>query len=124
MKIFLDTNIIFSAILFPGSMPDKALQKALQPPYEAITCDYVIDELRRNVAKKFPQKLDALDHFLAVLATNITIIKVSYDTEDESLNIRDDNDKPVLKAAIQSGSDILITGDKDFLDLGLEILKS
>ena len=27
MKVFLDTNILFSAILFPGSIPDKALQK-------------------------------------------------------------------------------------------------
>ena len=123
MKVFLDTNILFSAILFPGSIPDKALQKALQFPYEAITCDYVIDELRRNIAKKFPQKLDALDRFLVVLATNITIIKVSYDTKDTSLNVRDDNDKPVLRAALQSGSDILITGDKDFLDSEIKIPK-
>ncbi len=27
MKVFLDTNILFSAILFPNSIPDKALQK-------------------------------------------------------------------------------------------------
>lgn len=56
MKVFLDTNILFSAILFPDSVPDKALQKALST-HEAITCDYVLDELRRNVAEKFPNKL-------------------------------------------------------------------
>lgn len=27
MKVFIDTNIFFSAILFPNSIPDKALQK-------------------------------------------------------------------------------------------------
>ena len=43
MRVFLDTNIIFSAILFPGSVPDKALQKALQPPYIVVTSDYVLD---------------------------------------------------------------------------------
>ena len=58
-----------------------------------------------------------------VLVTNITIIKVSYDTKDTSLNVRDDNDKPVLRAALQSGSDILITGDKDFLDSEIKIPK-
>lgn len=56
MRVFLDTNIIFSAILFPGSVPDKALQKALCSPYEAVTCDYVLDELRRNVLKKIPKQ--------------------------------------------------------------------
>ena len=45
MFVFLDTNILFSAILFPGSTPDKALQKALSYPYKAVTCDYVLEEL-------------------------------------------------------------------------------
>lgn len=52
MKVFLDTNIIFSAILFPGSVPDKAFQKSLHPPFVAVTCDYVIEELKKNVIKK------------------------------------------------------------------------
>lgn len=42
MKVFLDTNILFSAILFPNSIPDKALQKSFTF-HEAITCDYVLD---------------------------------------------------------------------------------
>lgn len=29
MKVFIDTNIFFSAILFPNSIPDKALQKSI-----------------------------------------------------------------------------------------------
>ena len=34
--------------------------------------------------------------------------------------LRDIKDKPVLRAAIESGADILITGDKDFLESGIE----
>lgn len=63
MKVFIDTNIFFSPILFPNSIPDKALQKALVSN-NAVTCDYVLDELRRNAAKKFPNKLERLDTFL------------------------------------------------------------
>ena len=50
------------------------------------------------------------------LAQNIIIVKVSYETNDISLDIRDDSDKPVLRAALEAKADILITGDKDFLE--------
>ena len=116
MRVFLDTNIIFSAILFPNSIPDKAFQKALSFPNVAITCDYVLEELQRTFSKKFPNKIDSLNHFLVTLAQNIIIVKVSYETNDISLDIRDDNDKPILRAALEAKADILITGDKDFLE--------
>ncbi len=50
------------------------------------------------------------------LAQNIIIVKVSYETNDISLDIRDDNDKSILRAALEAKADILITGDKDFLE--------
>lgn len=50
------------------------------------------------------------------LAQNIIIVKVSYETNDISLEIRDDNDKSILRAALEAKADILITGDKDFLE--------
>ncbi len=30
--------------------------------------------------------------------------------------IRDDKDRPILRAALDAGADYLITGDKDFLE--------
>ncbi len=119
MKVFLDTNILFSAILFPNSVPDKALQKTLSF-HETITCDYVLDELRRNVAKKFPDKLNYLDTFLLTLSMSIKIVKVSYEINDDNLQIRDPYDKPVLRAALESNCDVLITGDKDFLESNIK----
>lgn len=116
MRVFLDTNVLFSAILFPGSMPDLALKKALALPHKAVTCDYVLDELRRTFARKFPNKVSKLDTFLFLFSLSIEIVKVSYDTNDDTLNIRDSHDKPVLRAAIASKCDVLLTGDKDFLE--------
>ena len=34
--------------------------------------------------------------------------------------IRDVNDRPILRAAIHAKADILLTGDKDFLESGLQ----
>lgn len=119
MRVFLDTNILFSAILFPNSTPDKALQKAISL-HHAITCDYVLDELRRNIAKKFPNKISYVDSFLLVLSMSIEVVKVSYDINDETIELRDPYDKPVLRAARESKCDVLISGDKDFLESNIK----
>ena len=113
MRVFLDTNILFSAILFPNSTPDKALQKTISL-HHAITCDYVLDELRRNIAKKFPNKISYVDSFLLVLSMSIEIVKVSYDINDDTIELRDPYDKPVLRAARESKRDVLISTDKTF----------
>ena len=123
MKIFLDTNILFSAILFPDSTPDKALQKALLGHYKVITCDYVLDELYRNILKKFPNKINALKNFYKVFKSSIKVIKINSNISNFPLKLRDEKDIPVLKAAIVSKSDILITGDKDFLESGIKDIK-
>lgn len=120
MKIFLDTNILFSAILFPGSIPSMALIKALSYPNTCITCDYVLDELKRTFSKKFPNKIDALNRFYSEFVLCIDIVKVNETIYEEESLIRDDKDHPVLRAAIYSKADILITGDKDFLESNIK----
>ena len=37
--------------------------------------------------------------------------------------IRDVNDRPILRAAINAKADILLTGDKDFLESGIDTPK-
>ena len=36
------------------------------------------------------------------------------------MKIRDVNDRPILRAAMKAGADVLLTGDKDFLESGLK----
>ena len=43
MTIMLDTNIIISAALFLNGRTAEAFFKALQPPYQPVICDYVVD---------------------------------------------------------------------------------
>lgn len=53
MTIMLDTNIIISAALFPNGRTAAAFFKALQPPYQPVICDYVVDELHRKFGENF-----------------------------------------------------------------------
>lgn len=56
-----------------------------------------------------------LKPFLTIPAHNLIIIETKEDVIIEENLIRDDKDKPILRADIQGKADILLTGDKDFL---------
>ncbi len=57
------------------------------------------------------------------MALALTVVEVvqtpAGDISDESL-IRDVSDRPILRAAVKAQADILITGDKDFLEFGIK----
>ncbi len=116
MLIMIDTNIFISAILFPNGQASAAMKKTLMPPYQPVTCDYVIDELKRKFAEKFPHKISELNTFLYYSLSVIKVVETpKLPVEDEKL-IRDKKDRPILRAALDSGADLFLTGDKDFLE--------
>ena len=116
MKVLIDTNILISAALNPDGTPFKAYVKAVTFPNNGIICEQNIDELRRIFNRKFPSKMYALDEFLALALPALEIVPTP-ETESETENkIRDVMDRPILRAAINAKADIILTGDKDFLE--------
>lgn len=114
MRILIDTNILFSALLFPGSNPSKALLHAAQQ-HELVLCDQNIAELRDILSRKAPQYLPAAEALLAEMSYEL-IPALHHGT----VSIRDAHDQAILNAAILSNVDIILTGDKDFLCLDTE----
>ncbi len=55
---------------------------------------------------------------------SIEAIKVLYDINNITLDIRDPYGKSVLKATIGFKYDVLITGDKDFLESNIKFPKN
>lgn len=114
MRILVDTNVLFSALLFPNSKPAQAMLH-IADCHEMVLCDRNIAELRDIIKKKAPQYLPDADVLLA---------EMSYDlipaVDHAEKLIRDSKDQPILNAAIISNVDVILTGDKDFLCLGLE----
>ena len=109
MRILVDTNILFSALLYPRSKPAIALLY-IADNYDIVLCDRNIVELREILKRKAPQFLSDADVLLAELSYEL-IPAVDY---AEKL-MRDAKDQPILNAAIVFGVDIILTGDKDFL---------
>ena len=120
MRVLIDTNVLISAALNPDSIPSQAYQKAASYPNRGLICELNVDELKRIFNKKFPGRLASLDKFLSVALLTLELVPTpSSEAEAESL-IRDVKDRPILRAAIEARADVLVTGDKDFLESGVE----
>lgn len=116
MNVFLDTNILISAVLNSNSTPAKAFIKAVSFPNRGLVCEQNIDEMRRIFNRKFPAKIQALETFLSLALLTLEMVNIP-DLEYKSENsIRDVNDRAILRAAIFAKADVLVTGDKDFLE--------
>ena len=113
MRVLLDTNIIVSALLYPQSKPSLALLHAARY-HELILSDFNIAELRDTVNEKFSEKQADLDVLFAELAFDIVPAPKS-----PNKLIADPKDSPILNAAILADVDIIISGDKHFLNLNM-----
>lgn len=78
-----------------------------------------MDEMKRIFNKKFPHRLAALDKFLSTALLTLELVPVPTDENVSETQIRDVNDRPILRAAIEAKTDVLLTGDKDFLESGV-----
>ena len=114
MRILIDTNILFSALLFPNSKPAKALLH-IADNHEMVLCDRNIAELKDIISRKAPKYLPDAEVLLAEMSYEL----IPAIAHAEKL-IRDAKDQPILNAAIVYDVDMVLTGDKYFLSLDME----
>ncbi len=119
MRILIDTNILISAALSANGTPFKAYVKASSYPNHGLICEQNVDEMKRIFNKKFPNRLDALNRFLSIALMTLELVPIPTEEYTSEEQIRDVADRPILRAAINANADVLLTGDKDFLESGL-----
>ncbi len=120
MRVLIDTNVLISAALSANGVPYQAYVKAVTYPNHGLICEQNVDEMKRIFNKKFPNRLAALDRFLSVALLTMELVPIPTDEDIAELQIRDVKDRPILRAAMKARADVLLTGDKDFLESGLE----
>ncbi|MCL2051855.1 MAG: putative toxin-antitoxin system toxin component, PIN family [Lachnospiraceae bacterium] len=110
MLIMLDTNVLVSAALFPNSKTALALSIATIK-HKLIICTYVLEEVQSIFKRKFPDEIKNLDKFLSNLAYELCYTS---NVTEKTPFMRDEDDRPILQAAIDAEVDAILTGDKDF----------
>ena len=120
MRVLIDTNVLLSAAISSSGTPFKAFVKAVTAPNQGIICEQNVVELRRVFNRKFPGKTDALNAFLAMSLLAVKVIAVPNKPYADEEKVRDIADRPILRSAIFAEADIILTGDKDLLEAGID----
>lgn len=116
MRILIDSNIIISAIYSKNSVPHQAYKKAVEPPHQGLICEQSIEEIRRVFNRKFPNKIQAFESFITSMLSVVEVVPVPQSVHPDEEEIRDMDDRPILRSAIKAKADILLTGDRDFIE--------
>jgi len=117
MRIMIDTNVLFSALLFPTPNFNSIFEE-IANNHTLVLCSYVIEELHNTTQKKFPQKAAVIEKLLSKMGYEL--VYTPKIVEENQFEIRDLKDYPILYTAIIEDVDILISGDKDFDDVEVE----
>jgi predicted nucleic acid-binding protein len=106
-RVFLDTNVLFSA----GYKSVSSLRKLWElADVELLTSSYAVEEAHRNLAMHKPDQLASLQQLLDAL------IVVAEPAQGLALPVEVnlvEKDRPILLAAIAARATHLLTGDKD-----------
>lgn len=112
MKVYFDTNVLVSAFATRGLCAD--LLHAVLAEHQLIAGDAVLNEVRRVLRQKIrlaPAAVAEVDAFLRQQALLVAAAPRLI------ITIRDSDDLAILAEAVAGMADVLVTGDRDLLDI-------
>ena len=111
MRVVLDSNILFSALITPHSPPHLIYQAWRRGVFELVTCDEQLDEIRR--ASRYPKFKTILQpHRVGLMVNNMQRAIVIENLLSSGYETADPADAWLLALADKAKADYLVTGDK------------
>ncbi len=115
MKVVVDTNVLVSALVFPGGVPEQVYRLAIEGRITLVTSPPLLAELGRVLTEKFAWQDD---HVRAALTQIVRIGEIVEPDERVSVIVADPDDDRVLEVASASGATLIVSGDRHVLGLG------
>ena len=115
MRILIDTNVLVSAFVF-GGKAGTLMNILFGSNHILLVSDYVDAEFKAILEMKWSdrsEKIYSLYHTLPFVFCESS-------SRQFGGHLRDEKDIPVLRDALFHHVDVILTGDKDFIDAGLE----
>ena len=113
MRVFLDTNVLVSAVATRGLCAD-VLRDVLSC-HDLLVSEYLLAELGRVLTEKIGATPQIAEEFQQLLRQDTALVA---SPSSPNLGLRDKTDEPIVGAALEGGADILVTGDKELLNIG------
>jgi uncharacterized protein len=110
MRVVLDTNILFSALISPHGKPDVIYRAWRSARFEIVTSRLQLDEIRR--ASRYPKFRAVLQP--ARVGTMVNNLQRAMVLEELPLTAEadDPDDAFLLAMALAGNADYLVTGDR------------
>jgi putative PIN family toxin of toxin-antitoxin system len=111
LKVFLDTSTVIAGIASSSGAAKEVINLAEMRLITIYISRQVIIEADRNIKSKLPEMLKELRAFIKILSPVLVDDPTTEEIKKYSSCINQ-NDAPILSAAISSGADYLVTWDK------------
>lgn len=113
MRIALDSSVLIAAHISRAGVCAELLEDLLLH-HELVTSEFILGELGRKLVEKFSFPKREADHVAAFLR-RVAVVVVPTDMPSDVC--RDPTDRPVLGTAVGGDCALLISVDRDLLDL-------
>lgn len=114
MRVFLDTNVLLSA-LFGRGLCAQLLETLLREKVETLVDAQVLSEFERVARSKLRVNREDLALAMAFLQRHCVI---ATSTGQPAPGVPDPDDAPIIANAIEAGATWFVTGDKAVLAMG------
>ena len=113
MKVFLDTNVLVSAMATRGLCAD--VLREVFTSHQLVVSVPLFNELKRVLREKLQIPGELIDDAIEILRQDAHLATPS---TLSGVKIRDKDDLMILSSALNGNADLLVTGDKELLELG------
>ena len=114
-RVVIDTNVLIGGLFSTTSTPAKAVEKAVTRAQLVATLETLRELIEKLHSPRFDRyvRRERRDALLERVASLVEIIDVLQSIRAS----RDPKDDRFLEAAVNGRADVIVTGDKDLLDL-------
>ena len=113
IRALTDANILFAGSAFPR-WSYEVLEHAASGDFQIVLCPLIIEQARRNLQKRYPDKVERLETFFRLVDYELVSDPTPEEVVANQKLVRDLSDVAVALAAISAKVDYLISKDKDF----------
>jgi putative PIN family toxin of toxin-antitoxin system len=114
VKVVFDTNILVSALVFPGGRGEAALQRIIEGKDQLVISKPILDELLGILARKFSRDAEELAH----VAVFLSDLALSVKPRRRLQVVKDERDNRILECALAGRAETIVTGDHALLSVG------
>ena len=114
-RVVIDTNVLISGLFSTTSTPALAVEKAVTKAQLVATSETLRELIETLLLPKFDRYVsrESRERLLERVASLVDIVEVLQQVRAS----RDSKDDKFLEAAVNGRANVLVTGDRDLLDL-------